>query len=82
MLDVLQLSAIGALQRPDLVEAVAARGLAVVVNSPVRGISRMANTEATPEEVVCKLLAMTGVATVLTGTRTHLADMFSYAAVE
>ena len=80
MLDVMQLPAVLALKRPDLVIGLAALGLDVVVNSPVRGMERMQGMSgvSTPREVITTLLAMKGITAVLSGSRAHLRETLQY----
>jgi aryl-alcohol dehydrogenase-like predicted oxidoreductase len=73
-LDVVQIPSTMAFDEPELVRQLAVDGKAVVVNSPVRKISK----GSTPCEAFEALLAVRGVCMVLTGTRTHLAETLRY----
>jgi hypothetical protein len=73
-LDVVQIPSTMAFAEPEMVLQLAADGKAVVVNSPVRKISK----GSSPCEAFTALLAVPGVSIVLTGTRTHLPETIRY----
>jgi hypothetical protein len=82
MLDVMQLPAVLALRRPDLVAGLSELGMDVVINSPVRGMAKLQPEvlarAPTPRAVIRRLLAMEGVTAVLSGSRTHLKETLRY----
>lgn len=72
--DFLQTSAPTIRSRPDLIEQVFNKGIAVVVNSPIRKMPE----GMTPRESFLELANNPHVSVVLTGSRTHLEDTIEF----
>lgn len=73
-LDVIQMPISIFLNRPDLIKSIKIKGVAIVINSPIRkGDSRKA------EEIYADLLGREEISVILTGTRHHLEETMGYA---
>ncbi len=72
-LDVIQMPGSVFLNRPDLVNAIYEKGIAIVINSPIRK-----GDKRTPGAIYADLLGHRELAVILTGTRHHLRDNIGY----
>ncbi|MCX5666146.1 MAG: aldo/keto reductase, partial [Candidatus Omnitrophica bacterium] len=72
-LDVIQMPGSVFLNRPDLVNAIYEKGIAIVINSPIRK-----GDKRTPGAIYADLLGHRELSVILTGTRHHLRDNIEY----
>ena len=71
--DAIQMPSPVFIKRPDLIEVIYKRGIAIVINSPIRKGGNRA-----PGDIFAELLQREEISVILTGTRHHLEETISY----